>query len=136
MNGSLFGAYLVTITVLILLPGPDMLFALATGIKSGPRAGFFAAVGAAAGEVVHITTAAVGLAALFRAAPLLFDVMRFVGAAYLLYLGSADALSETCERVGAQPVEPANPYWKQHGVTLVDPDGFHVVLVARAWPLS
>ena len=52
----------------------------------------------------------------------------------VLYLGSADALRETCGRVGAQPVEPANPYWKQHGVTLVDPDGFHVVLVARAWP--
>jgi len=87
VNGSLFGAYLVTVTVLILLPGPDMLFALATGIKSGPRAGFLAAVGAAAGEVVHITTAALGLAALFRAAPLLFEVMRFVGATYLVYLG-------------------------------------------------
>ena len=87
MNASLLAAYLVTIAVLIALPGPDMLFALATGIKGGSRAGFFAAVGAALGEVVHITAAAVGLAALFRAAPLLFDVMRFAGAAYLLYLG-------------------------------------------------
>ena len=51
----------------------------------------------------------------------------------VLYLGSADAINETRERVGAQPVEPANPYWKQHGVTLIDPDGFQVVLVARAW---
>jgi threonine/homoserine/homoserine lactone efflux protein len=87
VNASLFGAYLITVTVLILLPGPDMLFALATGIKSGPRAGFLAAVGASAGEVVHITAAALGLAALFRAAPLLFDGMRFAGAAYLVYLG-------------------------------------------------
>jgi catechol 2,3-dioxygenase-like lactoylglutathione lyase family enzyme len=51
----------------------------------------------------------------------------------VLYLGSADVLNETCERVGARPVEPANPYWKQHGVTLIDPDGFQVVLVARSW---
>ena len=87
MNGSLFAAYLATVTVLILVPGPDMLFALATGIRSGSRAGFLAAVGAAAGEVVHITTAALGLAALFRTAPLLFDLMRFAGAAYLVYLG-------------------------------------------------
>jgi catechol 2,3-dioxygenase-like lactoylglutathione lyase family enzyme len=50
----------------------------------------------------------------------------------VFYLGSADALNETCERIGAQPVEPANPYWKQNGVTLVDPDGFRVVLVARS----
>jgi threonine/homoserine/homoserine lactone efflux protein len=87
VHASLFGAYLVTVMVLILLPGPDMLFALATGIKGGPRAGFFAAVGAAAGEVVHITTAALGLAALFRAVPPLFDLVRFAGAAYLVYLG-------------------------------------------------
>jgi catechol 2,3-dioxygenase-like lactoylglutathione lyase family enzyme len=51
----------------------------------------------------------------------------------VLYLGSANALKEICERVHAQPVEPANPYWKQHGVTLIDPDGFQVVLVARSW---
>jgi catechol 2,3-dioxygenase-like lactoylglutathione lyase family enzyme len=51
----------------------------------------------------------------------------------VLYLGSADALNETCERVGAQPVQPANPYWKQQGVTLIDPDGFQVVLVAQSW---
>ena len=51
----------------------------------------------------------------------------------VLYLGSADAVDEARERVGAQPVEPENPYWKQHGVTLADPDGFQVVLVARSW---
>ena len=87
MNTSLFVAYLATIAVLIAVPGPDMLFALATGLRSGPRAGFMAAVGAALGEIVHISAAALGLAALFRAAPLLFDVIRFAGAAYLVYLG-------------------------------------------------
>jgi len=51
----------------------------------------------------------------------------------VFYLGSLDAVSDACERVGAQPVEPANPYWKTHGVTLVDPDGFHVVLVPDSW---
>jgi len=38
-----------------------------------------------------------------------------------------------CERVGAEPVEPANPYWERNGVTIADPDGFRVVLVPRAW---
>jgi threonine/homoserine/homoserine lactone efflux protein len=87
VNGSLLAAYLVTVTLLMLAPGPDMLFALATGIKSGPRAGFVAAVGAAAGETVHITASALGLAAIFRAAPPLYDAVRFAGAAYLIYLG-------------------------------------------------
>lgn len=87
MNGSLFVTYLVAVTVLMLTPGPDMLLCLATGMKSGPRAGFLAAVGAASGGVVHISAAAIGLAALFRAAPTLLTAVRILGAAYLVYLG-------------------------------------------------
>ena len=58
MNGSLFVAYLVTIALLMLTPGPDMLFCLATGLRSGSRTGFRAALGAATGEVIHISAAA------------------------------------------------------------------------------
>jgi catechol 2,3-dioxygenase-like lactoylglutathione lyase family enzyme len=54
----------------------------------------------------------------------------------VLYLGSDEAVAQTCERVGVEPIEPANPYWQQHGVTLADPDGFRVVLVPRWWPGS
>ncbi len=50
-----------------------------------------------------------------------------------LYLGSHEAVAEARERVGVEPVEPANPYWTEHGVTLDDPDGFRVVLVAEPW---
>ena len=87
MNGSLFVAYLVTVVLLMLTPGPDMLFCLATGLRGGSRAGFLAALGAATGEVIHITAAALGLAAIFHAAPLLFDAVRLVGACYLIFLG-------------------------------------------------
>ena len=87
MNTSLLFAYLATVTVLMLTPGPDMLFCLASGLRGGPRSGLLAAVGAASGEVVHITASAVGLAALFRAAPPLFDTVRVLGAAYLVLLG-------------------------------------------------
>ena len=52
---------------------------------------------------------------------------------FVFYLGSMEAVEETCGRVGAQRVEPSNPWWRTHGVTLVDPDGFHVVLVGRPW---
>jgi catechol 2,3-dioxygenase-like lactoylglutathione lyase family enzyme len=52
----------------------------------------------------------------------------------VLYLGSEEAVAQTRERIGAEPVEPANPYWDRHGVTLTDPDGFQVVLVPERWP--
>jgi catechol 2,3-dioxygenase-like lactoylglutathione lyase family enzyme len=51
----------------------------------------------------------------------------------VLYLGSREAVEEACARLGTDLVELANPYWKQHGVTLLDPDGFRVVLVPEPW---
>ena len=52
----------------------------------------------------------------------------------VLYLSDERALAEITRRAGGNPVEPANPYWRRHGVTLLDPDGFQVVLVPEAWP--
>lgn len=86
-NESLLFAYLLTIAVVILTPGPDMLFCLASGLRGGPRSGSAAALGAASGEVVHIAASAVGLAALFEAAPPLYDATRLLGASYLVFLG-------------------------------------------------
>ena len=60
------------------------------------------------------------------------DVVGF----YRAYLGSPEALVEAVRRTRAHPVEPANPYWATHGVTLADPDGFCVVLVGRSWRAS
>jgi catechol 2,3-dioxygenase-like lactoylglutathione lyase family enzyme len=51
----------------------------------------------------------------------------------VLYLGDAETVSEVAARLGAQPVEPANPYWAEHGLTFEDPDGFRVVLVPEAF---
>jgi catechol 2,3-dioxygenase-like lactoylglutathione lyase family enzyme len=54
----------------------------------------------------------------------------------VLYLGDAENVEATCGRVGAEPVEPANPYWRTRAVTLADPDGFGVVLVPRPGPVA
>ncbi len=89
MNGALFASYLLALTVLMLTPGPDMLFALSCGVRFGARAGFTAACGAAAGEVAHLSAAAVGLAALFRTVPAVYDAVRLAGAVYLIGLGVA-----------------------------------------------
>ncbi|MGI5488544.1 LysE family translocator [Microtetraspora malaysiensis] len=75
--------------VISLVPGPDMLFIAATGLASGPRAGVLAALGMSSGLVVHTTAAALGFGALMRTFPVVFDVVRVLGAAYLLYLAVA-----------------------------------------------
>ena len=55
--------------------------------------------------------------------------------ALVLYLGDAAAVEETAGRCGRDVVPAANPYWEQVGaVTVLDPDGFRVVLVPASWP--
>ena len=54
----------------------------------------------------------------------------------VFYLGDTDAVEELRRRIGADPVASANPYWNTHGITLVDPDGFRVVLVPQSGPES
>jgi threonine/homoserine/homoserine lactone efflux protein len=113
----------VTVTVLMLTPGPDMLFCLATGLKSGPRSGFLAALGAASGEIVHISASAVGLAALFRAAPLLFDGVRIAGASYLVLLGIR-ALRNRNEGIGGKAERSTGTkraYWRGLLTNLLNP---------------
>jgi threonine/homoserine/homoserine lactone efflux protein len=83
----LLAAFVVAVTLLVLTPGPDMLFVMAVGATGGPAVGLFAAMGVAAGLAVHTVATAFGLAALFAAVPTLYVVVKFCGAAYLLYLG-------------------------------------------------
>lgn len=72
--------------VLNLTPGADFVFISASGISGGPRVGMAAAVGVNAGIVIHVAMAAAGLSALLIAFPLAYDVIRYAGAAYLIYL--------------------------------------------------
>lgn len=51
----------------------------------------------------------------------------------VLYLGDTDAVRAAAARLGAGPVIPANPYWRERAATFADPDGFHVVLVGEPW---
>src|SRR5512138_2866429 len=67
-------------------PGPDMTFVLAQATHRGTRAGVAAALGIGAGTIFHMTLAAFGLAALFAAWPIAFDVVRYAGAVYLVWI--------------------------------------------------
>lgn len=69
-----------------LTPGSDMLFCLGQGLKGGPRAGIAASIGISTGALIHTLLAAIGLAALLAAYPLAFEVVRWAGVAYLVWL--------------------------------------------------
>ncbi len=83
---TLYTAFLVAALALCVTPGPDMMFIVAMGGRGGPAAGVLAACGVACAMLVHAVAAALGLSALFTSLPTLYHVLRWAGAAYLLYL--------------------------------------------------
>lgn len=70
-----------------LTPGPDMLYVASRGVSEGRAAGLASAAGIAAGCLVHIAALALGLSALLTRVPMAYDVVRYGGATYLVYLG-------------------------------------------------
>ncbi len=73
--------------LLNLTPGPDVLYIVASGMRGGARAGVAAALGITAGCFVHIAAAAIGVSALIAASATAFNVLKWLGAVYLLYVG-------------------------------------------------
>jgi threonine/homoserine/homoserine lactone efflux protein len=84
---SAFITFLIASCLLNLAPGPDMLYVMGRSIGQGRRAGTVSALGIFTGTLVHITLAAAGLTAILRSSPAAFNIIRYAGAAYLLYLG-------------------------------------------------
>ncbi|GHE40476.1 LysE family translocator [Streptomyces capitiformicae] len=86
VDAHLYVAFLVAAFALCATPGPDMMFIVAVGGRGGPAAGVMAAAGVAGAMLVHSVAAMLGLSALFETLPVLYYVLRWLGAAYLLYL--------------------------------------------------
>ncbi|MCC6469860.1 MAG: LysE family translocator [Alphaproteobacteria bacterium] len=81
-----FLAFLAAGFALNLTPGPDMLYVAARGAAEGRRAGIVSALGIGAGALVHTGFAALGLAAVLAASAMAYEVIRWAGAAYLLWI--------------------------------------------------
>src|SRR6187200_480905 len=79
--------FIIAATLLAIAPGPDVIYVLTRGVAQGPRAGIAAALGFATGCIFHTVLAAVGVAALIRSSELAFDIVRYAGAAYLVWIG-------------------------------------------------
>jgi threonine/homoserine/homoserine lactone efflux protein len=72
--------------VMVLTPGPNMIYLISRSICQGRAAGLISLVGVMAGFFVHMFAAALGLTALFMTVPLAYELLKWAGAAYLLYL--------------------------------------------------
>jgi threonine/homoserine/homoserine lactone efflux protein len=116
---TVFVAFLAATIALILLPGPDTFYIAARSLHQGRLAGVIAALGISCGLLVHVTAAALGISSLLAYAPIAFEVIRYAGAAYLLYLAWTTV---TAGDVAAASVAEAMPLdrwriWRQAALT-------------------
>ena len=94
------GLFLIASALLTLAPGPDIVYVLTRGIAQGRRAGLAAAFGFATGVIFHTALAALGIAALIRSSEFAFALVRYAGAAYLVYLGVRTLMSSSAVQLG------------------------------------
>jgi threonine/homoserine/homoserine lactone efflux protein len=91
---------MLTTLIVVITPGTGVLFTMAAGLSRGTRASLIAAVGCTLGIVPHMAAAITGLAAVLQASPVAFQVLKYLGVAYLLYMAwsairDKDALTMT-----------------------------------------
>jgi threonine/homoserine/homoserine lactone efflux protein len=81
--------FLITSLIVVLIPGTGVVFTISTGLLQGRRASVFAAFGCTAGIVPHLLATVLGLAALMHTSALAFQMLKYAGVLYLLYLAYA-----------------------------------------------
>ena len=102
------GLFILAGWLLNLTPGPDVLYIVSSALRSGAKAGVVAALGITAGCFVHIFAAALGVSALMAASSTAFTVLKWVGAAYLFYVGVKLVLSKASppvELIAEKPMQ-------------------------------
>ncbi len=113
LSSSAFLLFSLAAGALIVVPGPAVTFIVARSLQQGRRAGLVSAMGIAAGGVVHVAAAVLGLSALLASSALAFAAVRWGGAAYLVYLGLRVWLARPAASSGPPPPAPARRIFAQ-----------------------
>ncbi|HET7843811.1 MAG TPA: LysE family translocator [Xanthomonadales bacterium] len=111
-------AFVVAGIVLNLVPGPDVLYIVGRSLAQGRAAGIVSCLGIAAGCLVHVAAATLGLSALMLALPHAYDVVRWGGAAYLVWIGAKLLLAKSSRLDVAEPAPvPLGRVFRQGAIT-------------------
>jgi len=112
-------SFLIASVVLAVTPGPGVFYVITRTLAQGKRAGLVSVAGVALGNVGNAVAASIGLAALFAISSLAFIIIKYVGAAYLIYLGVA-AWRNNNDMLVQAPVQQARRIFR---------DGFWIALL-------
>jgi threonine/homoserine/homoserine lactone efflux protein len=109
--------------LLSVIPGPDMLYIIARGTGQGRSAGLVSGLGIATGGLIQTCAVALGLSGLFLLVPFLYEIIKYVGAIYLIYLGIRTILNHQELFVGSRSHKTglATIFWQGSLTTLLNP---------------
>jgi threonine/homoserine/homoserine lactone efflux protein len=103
-----YGFFLLAGVLLNLTPGQDTMFIIGRSLAGGLRSGIAAAFGITVGNICHTLAAALGLSAILATSSLAFTIVKLLGAAYLIYLGTRMLLAKTPEgEVASSTADPS-----------------------------
>lgn len=117
-------AFVSVVSALVALPGPAVLMALNLGARSGYRGAAPAIAGNISGLAIMIAASALGIGGLMKTSAMAFMALKFMGGAYLIYLGVKMIRSKDrapCPVPAAKPTRPARRYLEGVGVALSNP---------------
>lgn len=121
---SVFLLFALTVIPLIFTPGPDMLFILSQVMGKDAKAGMMATIGVCLGYLVHSVLVALGIAAIIVSFPILFETIRWLGIAYLLFLAFSLIKSVfNTQKLAIEKKNTAKPIQKGFVTALLNPKG-------------
>lgn len=123
LEPSTFIVFVAAAIALLLVPGPAVIFIVTRSVTHGRTAGLVSVLGVHTGSVVHVAAAALGVSALLATSATAFSVIKYLGAAYLIFLGVQRLLrrghDEECTRV--LPLASARLYRQGIVVNVLNP---------------
>jgi threonine/homoserine/homoserine lactone efflux protein len=118
--------FLTAALLLAIAPGPGMLYVLARSLAGGKREGVLSALGTFLGGMVHVFAAALGLSIILAKSAVAFAAVKYLGAAYLCFLGLRMILDARRDNANAEPLlaagrPPRNPLWQGVATEVLNP---------------
>jgi threonine/homoserine/homoserine lactone efflux protein len=122
LDWSKLSLFVSVASILVFIPGPNTLYIIARSIQQGRLAGFVSSLGVQVGTMVHIVAAALGLSAVLVSSAVAFNVVKYAGAAYLVYLGIKTLLSkEMIEPTTVQSAKLGRVFYQGIVVNVLNP---------------
>lgn len=120
---STLSSFVVIVLGLFVIPGPAVLLVATRTAQNGRKAGVMSGLGIATGDLIHTLFTAVGLSAILMTSAMAFNIVKFVGAAYLVYLGIRAILEKTTgnQLQNATPESKLSPYSQAILIEVLNP---------------